>query len=162
MAEVERHIAKAIVDSVQLLSSEELLDVVLHDGDLCVGSVHCPCGLSADAVSKGENVGESFVLKSVAVHVNHAVATGDARVEELLVSDTSWVDIRMVEWVLEDFSAINVLESGNLLTDFTIVDFLKLPSEHNFDSSLVAFVKSDFVSITEFINFFVWSPVLNF
>jgi len=68
----------------------------------------------------------------------------------------------MSETRFNNFSTVDILESGNLLTNFTSVDLQKLPTKHNLDSSLVAFFKSNFVSVTKFENFFVWSPVLDF
>ena len=85
--EVEWHIRVAIIDSIALLSFHELLDVVLHNWALGVGSVLGSGGFSLDAVSESEDVLESRVLKGVWVHINEARVVGDSTVQKGLVWD---------------------------------------------------------------------------
>ena len=123
---------------------------------------HRSSNVSSNGISKGENIGESFVLKGIWIDIDQAIGIGETGVDKVLPWFTWWVEVSVSETRFNNLSGINILESSNFFSNFTIVDLKELPSKHNFNASLMAFVKSDFVGITKFENFFVWSPVLNF
>jgi len=118
--------------------------------------------VSSNGITEGKDVFESIVLKGVWVDIDQTIGICDTSVDEVLPWFTWWIEVSVSETRFDNFSAVNILESGYLFSNFTIMNFQKFPSEHNFDSSLVAFFKSNFVSVTKFENFFVWSPVLDF
>lgn len=85
MRQVEWHVRVSIVDSVELLSFHELLQVLLHNWDLSVGGVLGSSSLSLDAISESEDVLESLMLKSVWVHVNETRVISDSTVQKGLL-----------------------------------------------------------------------------
>ena len=56
MREVEWHISESIIDGIALLTLEELLQVVLDNWALSVGSMLSSSDLSLDAVTEGKDV----------------------------------------------------------------------------------------------------------
>lgn len=78
VAEPEHHVLIAVIDGVGLLALEEAEHVVLHDGVLLNGASVGTSGLAADAVTDGEDILVSVVLKGVAVDVNLAILVTDA------------------------------------------------------------------------------------
>jgi hypothetical protein len=74
----EWHEGVSIIDGVEFLAVEEVLHVVLDDRALVDGSSHGSGGVHADAVTKGENVLKSSVLKSIWVNVNNTFSVCDA------------------------------------------------------------------------------------
>jgi hypothetical protein len=162
VAHEEWEIRISIIDSVDFLSIHESKNVVFNYWALSHGGSHRSSDVSSDSISKSKNVFESFVLEGVWVDINQTISISNSAIDEILPWFTWRIEISVSESRFDNFSTVNIFESGNLLPDFTIMDFQELPAKHNFDSSFVTFVKSDFVSVTKFENFFVWSPVLNF
>lgn len=158
---VEWHIGESIIDGIAFFTFKELLQVVLHNWALSVSGVLGSSDLSLDAISEGEDVLESRVLKGVWVHVNKSGVVSDSTVQKSLLWDGSWVDAGRHEWLLHDASIIDVLESGDLLSNGVLVDLDHLPAEHDIDSSLVALIKSNLVGVTKLIDLLVWSIELN-
>lgn len=78
VAEPEHHVLVAVVDGVGLLTLEEAEHVVLDDGVLVDGTSVGTSGLSADAVTNGEDILEPVVLKGVAVDINLTLLVADA------------------------------------------------------------------------------------
>ena len=159
--EVEWHISESIVDGVALFTLEELLHVVLDNWALSVGGVLGSSDLSLDAVTEGEDVLESGVLKSVWVHIYKSRVVSDSTIQKGLVWNRSWVDASGHEWLLHDASIINVLEGSDLLSVLVLADLDHLPAEADIDASLVALVKSHLVGIWELVDLLVWSEVLD-
>ena len=159
--EVEWHIGESIIDGIALFTFKELLQVVLDNWALSVSGVLGSSGLSLDAISEGEDVLKSRVLKGVWVHINKSGVVSDSTVQKGLVWDGSWVDAGRSEWLLHDASIIDVLESSDLLSNGVLVDLDHLPAEHDIDSSLVALIEGNLVGVTELIDLLVWSIELN-
>jgi hypothetical protein len=65
------------------------------------------------------------------------------------------------EVLLNGFSRINISKDGNLLASSVCLHLGHFPSEIDIDSSLLAFIKSDLVSVGELVDFLVRSPVLD-
>jgi len=124
-----------------------------------LGSDLGPGSLTVNAVTEGENVIESLVLEGVWANIDHAVGSGDAGVDELLVGLGCWVHIHVSEGVVSDCTGINMLESSDLLSNGILLNLHKLPAEVHVDSSLLALFKSNLVGIREFINPFIWSEI---
>ena len=74
---VEWHVGVSIVDSIQLLSVHEPLQVVFDNWALSVGSVLSSCCLSLDSITESEDVLESLMLEGVWVHINQASVVSD-------------------------------------------------------------------------------------
>lgn len=72
------------------------------------------------------------------------------------------VDVGRDERLLDHFSAVDVLESGDLLSDSVVSHVLEFPAEVHFDSSLVSLVKHHFVHVGELGDHFVRRPILDF
>ena len=159
--EVEWHISESIIDGIALFTFEELLQVVLHNWALGVSGVLGSSGLSLDAITEGEDVFESRMLKGVWVHINKSGVVSDSTVQKGLVWDGSWVDAGRSEWLLHDASIIDVLESSDLLSNGVLVDLDHLPAEADIDASLVALVEGNLVGVIELIDLLVWSIELN-
>ena len=152
----------SIIDSIRILSVHESKNVVFDDWALGHGGSARSSDVSSNSITKSEDVFESLVLEGIWVDIDQTISVSDSTVDEVLPWLTWWVEVSVIESWFNNLSAINILESGNLLTYFTVMNFQKFPTEHNFNSSLVAFFKSNFVGVTKFENFFIWSPVLNF
>jgi len=152
----------SIIDSIDFLSFHESENVVFNNWALGHGGSLGSSDVSSDSISKSKDVFESFVLKGIWVYINQTIGISNSTIDEVLPWFTWWVKVSVSETWFDNFSTVNIFESGNLFSDFTGVNFQKFPSKHNLDSSLVAFFKSNFVSVTKFIDFFVWSPVLDF
>ena len=159
--EVEWHISESIIDGIALLTLEELLQVVLDNWALSVGSMLSSSDFSLDAVTEGKDVLESGMLKSVWVHVNKSGVISDSTIQKSLVWDGSWVDASGREWLLHDASIINILEGGDLLSMGVLADLDHLPAEADIDASLVALVKSDLVGVWELVDLLIWGEVLD-
>lgn len=113
----EWHISVAIIYSTKLPTLEVCLHIIFHNWCLGVGGMLSSSGLTINAITKSENVGESLVLESIWANVDHTVSTRDTGVDKLLVRHTIWVDVNVREWVLLSSAGINVLECANLLAD---------------------------------------------
>lgn len=68
---------------------------------------------------------------------------------------------QLVEVLLNFLAGVDVLEDSNLLSNGISHNLLELPPKEDFDLSLIALLKSNFVSIVIGENFLVGSPVLN-
>ena len=78
MTEDERHECVAVIDSVQIFTLHKLLNVVLNDWSLVDSGCLRPSCIDSNAVSEGENVLKSLVLKGVRVNVDYALMVGNA------------------------------------------------------------------------------------
>ena len=65
------------------------------------------------------------------------------------------------EVLLDDLASVDTSESGDLLTLLVSLDFEHFPSEEDLNASLSALFKCNLVSIGEFEDFLVRSPILN-
>lgn len=158
--QVEWHVLVSIVDGVAFLTLEEGEHVVLDDGVLPDSTSVGTGGLARDAVTDGEDVLEFVVLQSVAVHVNHTGVVADTGIEDKFVLLGGRVHIGTNEVSLDLLTSINVLEGGNLGVGI-LADGEKLPAEVDLNTTLVALLKSDLVSVREGINELVGRPVLD-
>jgi len=161
VAEVEWHVSISIIDTVQSFTIHELLNVMLDDGVLGMSSMLGSSGRSLNAVTEGKDILESSVLEGIWVDIDEASVVGNTSFNEFGVWLRWWVDVHVHEWMLHSFTAVYVFESSNLFADLGHVNLDHFPSEHNINSSLVAFVESDFVGIWEFEDFLIWGPELD-
>eukprot|EP00178_Gracilaria_changii_P025052 TRINITY_DN7626_c0_g1_i2.p1 TRINITY_DN7626_c0_g1~~TRINITY_DN7626_c0_g1_i2.p1 ORF type:complete len:128 (+),score=11.90 TRINITY_DN7626_c0_g1_i2:185-568(+) len=104
VSEIQGHVLVAVIDSVQLLSIQELLHVVLHNGVLSNGSLLSPGRVEADNVTEGEDVLEFLALKRVPVHVDRSVGLSDAAPHQFFVGLRRGVYVRRHEGLLDDFT----------------------------------------------------------
>jgi hypothetical protein len=162
VTEVHGHVRVSIVDSIAVSSLEVVQDVVLHNGGLSHSGSVGTGSLSTDAISEGEDVLVVLVLESVFVDINTTVVVAHVRdVRKELVGSGRRVNHGREERFLDDFVSVNVSEDSDFLTGFSSLDFSHFPSEHNINVTLGALIKSDVISITEFIDVLVGSPVLH-
>jgi len=161
VTEVEWHVRITIIDTVQFFTIHELLNVVLDDGVLGMSSMLGSSGVSLNAVTEGKDILESSVLEGIWVDIDEASVVGNTSFNEFGVWLRWWVDVHVHEWVLNNLTAIDIFESSNLFAELVEVDLGHFPSEHNINTSLVAFVKCDFIGIWEFVDLFIWGPELD-
>lgn len=161
VTEVEWHVRITIIDTVQFFTIHELLNVVLDDGVLGMSSMLGSSGISLNAVTEGKDILESSVLEGIWVDIDEASVVGNTSFNEFGVWLRWWVDVHVHEWVLNNLTAIDIFESSNLFAELVEVDLGHFPSEHNINTSLVAFVKCDFIGIWEFVDLFIWGPELD-
>lgn len=72
-----------IINSIANLAIKELIEVVFNHWALGDGGVLGSSGLSLDSISPGEDVLESFVLKSVGVDIDHTSVVSNTSFDEL-------------------------------------------------------------------------------
>lgn len=161
VAEVEWHVRITIIDTVQFFAIHELSNVVLDDWVLGMSSMLGSSGSSLNAVTESKDILESSVLEGIWVDIDEASVVGNTSFNEFGVWLRWWVDVHVHEWVLHDLTAINVFESGNLFSVLVVVDLGHFPSEHNVNTSLVAFIEGDLIGIWEFEDFLIWGPELD-
>lgn len=162
VSEEEGHESVAIIDSVDLLTLEELENVVLHDRVLGSSGTLSTGGLETDGVTKGEDVVEGVVLKSVLIDIDETFAVSKTGILNPLVSLGRRVDVSLEEVFLHDLTSVDVLESSDLLSVVGVfLDLEHFPSEHHFDSALMALVEGDLVSVGELVDLLVGGPVLD-
>jgi len=161
VAEVEWHVSITIIDSVQFFTIHELSNVVLDDGVLGMSSMLGSSGSSLNAVTESKDVLISSVLEGIWVDIDEASAVGNTSFNEFGVWLRWWVDVHMHEWVFDNFTAVDIFESCNLFAVFVVVNLGHFPSEHNVNTSLVAFVEGDLIGIWEFEDFLIWGPELD-
>jgi hypothetical protein len=162
VTEVHGHVGVTIVDGVAIFSVEVVQDVVLHNGWLRHSSSVGTGSLSTDAISEGKDVLVVLVLHGVFVNINTTVRITKVRdVQKHLVRSGRRVNHGREERFLDNFVSVNVSEDSNFLTWCSSLDFSHFPSEHNINVTLCALVKSDLISIREFIDVLVGSPVLH-
>ena len=82
MAQEELHVGVTIINTVQSFTIKEVIDVVFNDWALCYSGMLGSSGLTLDSISPGENVLESFVLKSVRIDINHTSMIGNTRLNK--------------------------------------------------------------------------------
>jgi hypothetical protein len=104
VSEEEGHERVAVIDSVDLLTLEELENVVLYDGVLGSGSTLSTGGLETDGVSKGEDVVIGVVLKSVLVDIDQTFAVTETSILNPLVSLGRRVDVGLEEIFLDNLT----------------------------------------------------------
>lgn len=157
----QRHEGVSVVDGVGVLTIHKLKKVVLdnrvlgHSGILGRGST------SGSAVTEGEDVLESLVLKSVLVNINKTLIVKKTSAQEFLLGIARRVNVGREEVLLNDLTTVNVLEDGDLLVILVLVNLGHFPSEHNIDTSLVALVEGDLVGVRESEDLLVRGPVLD-
>ena len=66
-----------------------------------------------------------------------------------------------MEVLLNNLASVDVLENTNLLPMLICLELNKLLSEDNFNSSLLALIESNFVSVAELIDLLIGGPDLN-
>lgn len=152
----------SIVDTIAFFTFHKSQDIVLHNWALSLGSDLRSGNIRFNGITEGKNVVKSFMLKSVWINIDKTVVPRKPRVDKVLPWLAWWVDVAVCEGRLNDFTVVNILECSHLLANCVVVDFRELPSKHDFNTSLVAFFKCDFVCITKLENFLVWRPVLDF
>jgi len=162
VTEVHGHVRESIVDGVAVSSTEVAQNVVFHNGRLSHSSSVGTGSLSTDAISEGEDVLVVLVLHGVFVNINTTVRITKVRdVRKEFVGSGRRVNHGREERFLDDFVSVNVSEDSDFLTGFSSLDFGHFPSEHNINVTLSALVKSNLISISEFIDVLVGSPVLH-
>ena len=72
-----------------------------------------------------------------------------------------WVNHSCEEIFFNNFTRVNVTEGGNLLTMLVALNLDHLPSEEDFNTSFLALIEGNLVSVGELENLLVWCPVLN-
>lgn len=157
----EWHEGVTIIDSIQLFTFHELLNVVLNDWGLMDNSSLCSSCVNTDAITKSKDVLESLVLKSVWVYIDNSFFVSNSWIKKLLMWFAWWVNYSWEEIFLDGLSSIYASECSNLLTVFVLLNRHHFPSKVNINSSLSAFFKCNFIGIWEFEDFFVWSPELD-
>ena len=161
MTKVEGHEGVAIIKSVELTAFHELLNVVLDDGGLVDGSGLSSGGVHASAVSESEDVFEALVLESVGVDIDDALLVCDLSGNELVVRLAGRVNHSSEEVLLNDITCVNVAEGGNLLSMLVSLDLDHFPSEEDINTSLLALLEGDLVSVGELVDLLVGGPELN-
>ncbi len=68
---------------------------------------------------------------------------------------------KLVEFLFNSFSSINILENSKFLSIIISHNFFEFPTEIDFNVSLSAFIKCNFIGIFKIKNAFIWSPILN-
>ena len=109
----------SIIDSIHFLSVHESENVVFNNWALGHGGSHGSGDVTSDGISESKDVFESFVLEGVWVDINQTIGISDSTVDEVLPWLTWRIEVSVSETRFNCFTAIDVLESGNLLTDFT-------------------------------------------
>jgi hypothetical protein len=104
---------------------------------------------------------ENSVLKSVFVHVNESIAVGKSCLNENITGLARRSDGSRVEVLLNNFTSINISENTDLLSVLVSLELDEFLTEDDLDSSLVALVKSNLVSVRELEDLLIGSPVLN-
>ena len=157
----EGHESCSIVDSVAILSIQIFEHVVFNNWAL----VHCTTlstsSLKSNSVTECKNILILFVLKSVFIDINTTAYVCETSISEELVRFRWWVNAGSVEWLLDDFFSINILEDGNLLVVLIFLNFEHFPSKHHIDATFMTFIKSNLVCVSELIDFLIRSPELN-
>lgn len=153
------HVGVAIINCAKLFTLEVCLHVVLHNWRLGMCGMLSPGGLSINAISESEDVGESLVLKGIWADIDHAVSTRNTRIYKLLMWHTIWIDVDMCEWMFFDLCSVNMLECTNFFASCIFLNFKEFPAKVHINTSLGALLKSDLVSIWEFVDPLVWGPV---
>lgn len=160
-AQKERQLSVSVINSIDLLSVQELKHVVLHNGVLGHGSDLSSGGVSSDAIAESENVLESGMLQSVLVHVNHTISVCKTRIVKPLERFARRVDASTEEWLFNGLTGVHVAEGGDFLVVLISVQLDHFPAEAHINVSLGTFVESDFVCVREGVDLFVRSEVLN-
>lgn len=104
VSELEGHESVAVVNSVDLLTLEELEHVVLHDGVLCCGGTLSTGSIETDSVTKCEDVVVGVMLKSVLVDIDETFAVSEAGILNPLVSLGRRVDVGLEEIFLDNLT----------------------------------------------------------
>lgn len=78
VSEPERHESVSIINSIQVLTLHELLNVVLDDWNLMDDGSLGSGGVNADAITKSKNVLESLVLESIWVNINNTFGVSNS------------------------------------------------------------------------------------
>jgi hypothetical protein len=153
----------SVINSINFLSIHKSENVVFDNWTLGLSRCLRSSDVSSDGISESKDILKSLVLKGIWVYINQTIGISNSAVDKILPWFTWRVKVSVSKSRFDDFSTVDIFECGNLFPiSFTVMDFQKFPTEHDFNSSFVAFVKSDFVGVTKFENFFIWSPVLNF
>lgn len=157
----EGHEGVTVVDAIDVFALQELEDVVLHDGVLVNSGSLSAGSLETNCVAKGEDIVEAVVLEGVLVNIDESIVVCEAGILDPLVGLGWRVDVSTVEIFFNNLTGVDISEVGNLLSVRELGDLDHLPAEHNFDSALVALIKSNLVSVGELVDLLVGGPVLN-
>lgn len=134
---------------------------MLNNGILTLSSNLSSSCWNVNAITESENVFESLMLKSVLININKTSLISDACINKFFLRLTGWVDNSRLEIFLEGFTCIDISECYNFFSNFVSMNLDHFPSKVNINTSLSAFIKSDFVGVWELVNFFIWSPILD-
>jgi hypothetical protein len=161
VAEIEGKERVSIIYAVQFLAIHELLNILLDNRSLVDSSCLGSGGIDTNAITKGEDVLITLVLKSIWVDIYDTFLIGNTWGNKLLMRLAGRVNHTSEEVLLDNLSWVDVAEGCNLLTVLVLSDLNHFPSEEDFDSSLLALFKSNLVSIWELEDLLVGSPILN-
>lgn len=161
MTKIEWHPCVSIIDSIELFALQIVYYVMFNNGILVLSCYLSSCSLDVDTVAESENVFESLVLQGVLIHVDETSFVGDASIYKFFLGFAGWVDNARHEILLKGFTGINVSECNNLFTNLILVDLDHFPTKVDINSSLLALLKNDLISIRELIDFLIGCPELN-
>ena len=80
VAKEERHKCVTIINSIQFLSFHVIFEIMFNNWVLSNSSGIGSSSFNINAVAKGEDILESFVLESVGVHINQTIGASNSRV----------------------------------------------------------------------------------
>jgi len=101
-----------------------------------------------------------LVLKRIFVNIYEALMVAKTGISDQFLGFAGWVDASCEEWLLNDFTVVNVFENSNLLVVFIVLNLNHFPAEHHIDVSFVTLIKSDLVCVGELVDLLVWRPEL--
>lgn len=133
---------------------------MLDDGVLVNSTSIGSGGGTRDTVTDCENVLIPGVLLGIAVHFNLTLRVAHAGVKEELVLSRRWVDVGTHEIFFYGFTGVYVLEHSNLGMG-VLAHAYEFPTKENLNSTLVAFLKGDLISVVELVDLLVRGPVLD-
>lgn len=134
---------------------------MLNNGILILSCNLSSSSWNVNTITEGKNVFKSLVLKCILININKTSFISDTCINKLFLRFTGWVDNTRLEILFKSFTGINISECDNFFSNFIRVNLDHFPSKMNVNASLSAFIKSNFISIWELINFFIWSPELD-
>lgn len=138
-----------------------LQNVVLNNWILSLCSILGSRQVTANAVTKSEDVFVFFVLQRVFIHVDEPFVVAKTGIKDQLLWLAWWVDASSEERLFDRFAIVDVAENSNLLVELVFLDFKHFPTEAYVNSTLVALIKSNFISVWELVYLFVGREVLD-
>lgn len=155
------HVCISIIHCVTLFSVQKLFQVMFHNWCLTHSCRLCSCSISLNAISKCKDIFKSLMLESIGVDVNQTWMVSNTWIKKLLMWYTLWINISHSKCFIYHFSCVKILESSNLLSNFISWKFNHFPTQHHIYSSLMAFIKCNFICIRKLIYWFIWWPILD-